>query len=512
MKNKLRRMRAAAACAAVLAATGCSMEWPQCGPATTEDPALADAGLGVPKPLPLDMGLIDAPAVAAHYEGPTRFVAAVLRQDYGGAQQYFEEIAAMADASQRMREIYRLKFALDGRGMYLLGPAQQWLAAQPQSDTARVLLGMALATGATQARGAAYTSKTSPAQMARFRQRFEQARVHLEAVTARGGVAAALAHAGLQLPYFYAGEEDKGWASIDTLIAQAPQYGWLYFWATEYAKPKWAGQAASERLQHLADLADLHQLNAADRKVLDQELAHVRNDMDDNGDPKAWRPYWSQRTAQAPYLRNVVQWLGYERSVENWPMVEKLATQAIELNPQQTYSYYLRGLARKEMGRPEEAWRDTLAAAVLGSDAAMGNLVYAHLQGTMGAKAGDHQSMFAYCKMGAAFGLPAAANCIAASYTDGFAGVVGDDLEAARWHLLAARGANSNSQHDLAVLLPRVNPGKSAEAMAQYWMREAARRGHAYARNKALPEAEPSTPGLLCLATAAAARLLRSGG
>lgn len=498
-KQKRGRVRALAV-VATIALAGCTEVWQSCEPGPVGDPGLEDVGLSAPKPLPMDLARIDVPAVAAHYAGPTRFVAAVLQQDYAGARRYLDEIDAMADASERMREVYRLKFALESRGMYLLSAAQQWLSAEPQSPQARLLLGMSLANGARQARGGQYSSKTPPVQMARFRQRFEQARTQLEPLARGTGATAALAHAALELPYFFAGESENGWRGIEALIEQAPQYGWLYFWATEYATPKWAGEAGPDRLQRLVDLAQRHRLNDLDRRVLDQEVDFVRRDMENNGNPQAWRPYWERRVAEAPHLRNIVLWLGHEQSVGNWPLVEQLATQAIALNPQQTFSFYWRGVARKEMGRPAEAWSDTLAAAVLGSDSAMDNLVYAHLQGTLGAKPGDAEALLAYCKMGAAFGLPAAANCLASSYTDGFAGVARNDREAARWHLLAARGGNRNSQHDLGVLLPRVQPGPAAQEAAHHWMREAARQEHAYALKKAAPEGEPRGQGPMCVA------------
>ena len=83
-------------------------------------------------------------------------------------------------------------------------------------------------------------------------------------------------------------------------------------------------------------MADRHGLNAADRKVLDQELAYVRDDLDHQPDPQAWRPYWEKRQAEAPHLYNLLQWLRREHTVGNWPAVERLASQALELNPHQT--------------------------------------------------------------------------------------------------------------------------------------------------------------------------------
>jgi hypothetical protein len=477
-------MLAVAGMAGILSACSSDAAPSGCSDAPATDWALDNAGLSLAKPLPLDLSRLDVETVAAQYVTHVRFTAAVLSGDYAQAQHYWDRIAAIADPAERMREIYRLKFALDTRRMYFLDAAQAWMQADPQSVAAQLLMGLSLNAGALQARGTRYSREVDPPQMALFKQRFAKARPYLENIAKRNDTYAWLAHAALELPYFYLGESEKGWASLEYLIGQAPQYGWLYFWATDYAEPKWAGEESPARLRRLSELAARHRLNAADQKVLEQELAYVRSDMENNPNPQAWRPYWEKRQAEAPHLRNLVLWLGQEHAVQNWTMVEKLASQAIEINPQQTYSLYLRSLARKEMGRNVEALRDTVAAAVLGNDAAMSNLIYAHLQGGMGLKPGDHESLFAYCKMGAAFGMPSAANCLGSAYTEGFAGVTRSDANAAAWHLLAARGGNANSQHDVAVLLPRAAAGERAQKAADYWMREAARQGHHYARKK----------------------------
>jgi TPR repeat protein len=472
------------------------------------DWALDNVGLDLPKPVPLDLSRLDVEIVATQYVPHVRFTAAVVAGDYAQAQHYWDRIAGIADPAERMREIYRLKFALDTRGMYFLHAAHRWMQAEPQSTAAQLLMGISLNAGALQARGEKFSRDVEPGQMALFRQRFAQARPYLENIAKRNDAYAWLAHAELELPYFYLGEREKGWATIEYLIGQAPQYGWLYFWATEYAQPRWAGSDGPARLRRLSELAAQHRLNAADHKVLEQDLAYVRSNMENNHNPQAWRPYWERRQAEAPHLRNLVLWLGHEHSVENWPMVEKLASQAIEINPQQTYSLHLRSLARKEMGRNGEALRDAVAAAVLGNDVAMSSLIYAHIQGRMGLKPGDHESMFAYCKMGVAFGMPSAANCMGSAHTDGFAGVARDDARAAAWHLLAARGGHSNSQHDLGVLLPRASAGEPARKAAGYWMREAARQGHQYAVKKIGAATRDDGVSLGCAAAEAFNRVL----
>lgn len=477
-------MAAGALVLCVAAVPGCSTDAVDCPPqALPPDHAIAAPPLPLPQPLPLDLSRIDVRTVGTHYEGPVRFIADVLRGDWARAEGYWAALAAIEDPAERMRQAYRLKFMLQGRGLYFLHAAQAWRQADPASPAAQLLLGIALADAATQARGHAYASQVATVQMARFKQRFEAARPHLEAIAARGDVHATLAQAFLQLPYFYDGQDDKGWATIEALIAQAPQYGWLYFWAAEYAKPKWAGGRGPQRLRRLASLATQHGLNATDRKVLEQEIAYVERDLEHQPDPQAWRAYWQKRQAEAPHLYNLLRWLGQEYDAQNWRAVEELASQALALNPHQTYSLSVRSEARRQLGRGSEAFADTMAAAVLGNDRAMQRVILAHVQGTLGVAAGDRAALLAHCRVGAAFGLPSAANCVGSMYVDGSGGLPGDAAQGVAWHLLAARGGHANSQHDVGVLLPRV-AGQAARPVADFWMHEAARQGHDYARRQ----------------------------
>ena len=61
---------------------------------------------------------------------------------------------------------------------------------------------------------------------------------------------------------------------------------------------------------------------------------------------------------------------------------------------------------------------------------------------------------------------------------------------------------DSNSQHDIAVLLPRVSKNSDAQPISQFWMREAARQQHVYAKQKATKDPEPEID-IQCAATMA---------
>jgi hypothetical protein len=282
------------------------------------------------------------------------------------------------------------------------------------------------------------------------------------------------------------------------LISKSPQDGWLYFSAAEYAKPKWAGKQSQERTQFLLQLADKNKLNALDRKVLEQETSAIVNDVENNPNPEAWRPYRLDRVEKAPHLFNLIGLLNQEGAVRNWPKVVEISQKIIEKNPHNTNAWQWRGRALKEIGTREEAFTATLTASIRGFDWSMGQIIRAHLNGGLGRKPGDQETLYAYCKMGAALGSPSAANCMGSTYTDGILGIPRDNKKAVEWHMLAARGGSANSQHDLAVLLPQVQSGPGVQEAAQFWLRRAAAQEHEYAKKKLAAQGESSSQLLGC--------------
>lgn len=456
------------------------------------DWGLHDAGLPMPKPDPLDVRTIDVKMLGPYLNDQVRLRAAIVRADYVEAQKFWDHLAQEPDASARMRNLRAMHFAMGGKGFYFLAYAQAWVAAQPNSVAAKTFLGLVYGDAALSARGGGYTSNTPRNAMVLFKQRAKQAQAILEPLLGRRDVYAWSAHISLLQSYFYQGLDEKALRSQEALIAAAPGYGFSYFWAATYTDLIWAKpDVAARRAERLKALAVSNQLAKIDILVLDQELKYRLGDLARAGNPEQLRHYWKQRNKEAPHLFNVLSWLSYERSVENWPEVARLADLGIAANPYQTYSYEQRAVANKAMTRMDTVLKDTLAAAVLGSDEAMSDLVQGHVRGTLGFAPGNFKQLLAYCNMGASFGLPAAANCMGSAFTEGFAGVKRDDRIAATWHLLAARGGNSNSQHDIAVLLPRVSQTPDAQSISQFWMREAARQQHGYAKQKATKDPEP---------------------
>jgi hypothetical protein len=455
------------------------------------DWGIHDAGLSLPKPEPVNFSILSQKDIAPFYTGQVKFRAAVLRADYADAQGFWDDLASTADTSSRMRLLQAMHFAMEGKGLYFLSAAQAWVKAQPDSIAAKTFYGLTLSDAAKQARGAGYSSRTSRQAMALFRKRFVQAQAVLEPIATRRDVYGWSANQSLSLGYFYLGLQDKGWNTYQSMIQAAPQYGFIYFWASDYLDRVWVSREVGERRANwLLDLAKTHRLPQLETKVLEQSITHHLNGLARQANPQASRPYWSQRYNTAPHLFNLLSWLTYERSMENWPEVVRLSTLAIEQNPYQTYSFYQRATANTAMLKPESIFADTLAAAILGNNSAMSDIIQAHVRGIMGVKPGNFVQLYEYCKLGAAFGLPAAANCMGSARTEGFAGVTRDNAQAASWHLLAARGNVSNSQHDVAALLPKFSSHKDTPALSQYWMREAAKQQHPYAMQKSTPEPE----------------------
>ena len=456
------------------------------------DWGLHHAGLPTPKPEALDFKTIDARAIAPYFSEQVKFREAIVQGDFAGAQDFWNTLRMEPDATARMRQLYAMHFAIDGKGLYFLSQAQAWANAQPNSMAAKAFLGLVYSDAARSARGANYYGQTSRYAMVLFKQRAAKAREILEPLLAKKDIYAASANISLLLGYFLQGMDEKAWRAQEDLINAAPGYGFGYFWAAAYTEAIWAkADVSARRADHLRKLAIANQLPKNDSLVLEQELNYRMRGIARSGNPQEARPYWMQRNKEATHLFNTLGWLIYERQMENWPEVVRLADLAIAANPLQTYSYVQRAVANKAMSRIDTIFKDTLAAAVLGNDGAMSDIVQGHVRGTLGFAPGNFNQMLAYCNMGVTFGLPSAANCMGSSFTEGFAGVKRNDQSAAAWHLLAAKGGHSNSQHDIGVLLPKFSKLPEAPSISQHWMREAARQQHVYASQKATKEPEP---------------------
>jgi hypothetical protein len=455
-------------------------------------------GVQLPRPFPIDTSKIELQTLTAHYSGHVSMLASVLYGNFADAQAYWDTASAMPDASARMRAMFAGINVLKGRGLYALDAAQAWEKAHPESKAAKLFLGAAYAKAASEGRGAEYTSKTSKEQFDLMSARSAKAEIIFQSLIKEDDFYSWGATAGLKDNLFISGRSEEGWRAYEYLISKSPQYGWLYFGAAEYAQPRWAGKKSQERTQFLLKLADKNKLNALDRKVLEQEASAIDNDVENNPNPEAWRPYWLDRVEKAPHLFNFIGLLNQEGEVRNWPKVVEISQKIIDLDAHNTTAWQWRGRALKEIGTPAEAFTATLTASILGFDWSMGQVIRAHLNGGLGRTPGDKQVLYAYCKMGAALGSAAAANCMGSTYTDGFPSIPRDNKKAVEWHMLAARGGSANSQHDLAVLLPQVQSGPGVQEAAQYWLRRAAAQEHDYAKKKLAAQGPITTQGASC--------------
>ena len=113
----------------------------------------------------------------------------------------------------------------------------------------------------------------------------------------------------------------------------------------------------------------------------------------------------------------------------------------------------------------------------------MSQLIQAQLSGALGFKRLDVPALLELCRYGASLGLPAAANCMGGLY-DEAQGLPRDAARSLGWHLRAARGGFTNSQHDIGSMAYTGSRGFKHEALGIYWLQRAAALGHAFAKRK----------------------------
>ena len=449
-----------------------------------KDWGVESLGLEVPVPLPFDSSRLDLKAIAPLYTKGVPVIAALTGGRYADVQHYFDEVASRPTFQEQYLGIGEVQRLLSKRGLSFVPMAQSWLAKMPESRAAQLMLGIAYSAAASEAHGGQYASQTTQEQFTVHGQRLSLARPLLESLAVTDDAIGLTARSTLSDGYFLSGQSKKGWEVHDALIAKLPLLASGYINALEYAHPKWSGERSEERGGQVLAMAEKNGLDPQRRKLLAQIVDSHRNDIEQNGDPKAWRPYWTARVADVPGEFNLRNLLYKEQGVQNWTAVNALAQRIIDLSPGSSEAHYQKAYALQQLGANDQAFSAMVAAATSGSDGAMGQIVYSYVKGTLGRKQRDFDTMYEYCKFGAALGLPSAANCMASSHTDGFGGAKRDDRQSVRWHLVAARGGEINSMHDLGMLLPRVVPGTEGQMAAAYWMRKAADAKHVYALKK----------------------------
>ena len=462
-----------------------------------KDWGVESLGLVTPVPLPFNSSRLDVQAIAPLYTKGVPVIAALVGGRYADVQRYFDDVARRSTFQDQYLGIAEVRHLIEKRGLSFLPMAQSWLATTPDSKAAQLMLGIAYYAAASRAHGNGYASQTTQEQMEVYGQRLLLATPLLESLAENDDAFGLTARSALLHGYFLNGHAKEGWDVHDALINKLPLLASAYIDALEYAHPKWSRDRSEERGAHVLEQAEKNGLDPQQRKLLAQIVDTHRHDIELNGDPKAWRPYWTARVAEMPAKFNLRHLLYKELEVQNWNAVKTLAQRIIELSPGNSEAHYLKAYSLQQLGENDQAFSAMVAAATAGSDAAMGQIVYSYVKGTLGRKQRDFDTMYEYCKFGAALGLPSAANCMASSHTDGFGGAKRDDMQAVSWHLQAARGDEINSMHDLAVMLPRVVTGTEGQMAAGYWMRKAADAKHVYALKKVGDQPTP-TPSLGC--------------
>jgi len=447
-------------------------------------------GVALPTPGPVDLSRLPLSVIEPHYQGPFRMVANLARGDFAAVQAHWQSVDAINDPTERMRAVVRSLDAVSGRGLALLHQAQAWQAREPDSPAAQLLLAAAFAHAGHEVSHQAWHPATTFARFRRLDGRMGSAAQWIDPLLQRDdvyGLAAKELNLGVR---FVLGDTDfeQAWNQYLNLLEVAPHYEWIYLRAVNWAAPRHSEGAAQRRLADLQRLAAEKGLPQVHQVTLRQSIEALAKPPDKEPNPQAWRPYWEARVAAAPTITNLVGWMGAEQAVSNWPRLLELSERIIAMHPHHLNAWEMKSWALVNMGRLEASYDAAMVAIVLGSDWAMNRVVQGYVRGEMGLPHGDHQALLAHCQLGAAMALAAAANCLGSSYTDGFAGVQRDQKAALAWHFLGARGGHFNSQHDVAVLLPKVvtDPAlaQDIDHAAGHWLRRAWSKTHRAATNK----------------------------
>ena len=458
-------------------------------------------GLTLPVPAALDLRLLPASLVKTNMVGPHQMVADLVRGDFAKVAAHWDAIAVIQNPTDQMRAVVRHLDTLQNRGLYLLNQAQTWHAREPKSPAAALMLAAAWAHAGKETAWENYDRLTSPSHFFRLLDRMSASARLLDPLLERKdlwGRAARELNLSVRFHLEPSGRA-KAWEQYLTLMDFAPHYEWLYLRAADYGQQRYSGGQSAARLVQLVTMAESRALPPMHLAALKQHMGALANPPEKMPDPQTWRPYWEARVKAAPTLNNLVGWLSAEYAVSNWKAIIEISDRVIAINPHSRYAWEQRSWALQQRGQLKEAYEASVVAITLGSDNAMNRVVQGFARGEMGLPQGDHAALLAHCRLGALAALGSAANCLGASHSEGFGGVRRDDRAALGWHVLGARGGHYNSQHDVAVLLPRVvsdpSLSKSVEWATGHWLRRAVAQNHRVARNKL--DAQPAL-GLVC--------------
>ena len=447
-------------------------------------------GVELPSPPAVDLAVLPTQLIQAHYVGPYRMMALLIKGDFAGVQSYWREVDQMTDHTEQMRAVVRILGAFSERGLYALNMAQAWHDQAPDSPAAQMVLAAAWTHAASEVVNETYPKHAWGAHFFRVHDRAAQAVPLLDKLMERDDVyGRAARELNLKARSMQPGGVDEAaWHHYLELVEFAPHYEWLYLRGAGFAAYRPDEQMRATRFAQLQALANAHALPQPHRLNLDQAIEAYLYPPADNPNPQAWRPYWEARVKGAPTIYNYNGWLGAEYAVHNWAGMVELADKILAMHPHHRRALELKSYALREMGESKAAYTASFEAMMVGSDWGINQIFTAYTRGGLGLPLKDYDAMYAHCKLGANLGLAGAANCMGAAHTDGFAGVERDDRKALAWHFLGARGGHANSVHDVAVLLPRVvrEPALAADiGMATgHWIRKAANVNHTAAVNK----------------------------
>lgn len=448
---------------------------------------LATEGLSLPRPaIAPQTSLSGAPPLSesvqarldlqrAFFAGDfARLDAALLaaRDDYVNGRSHDNPAKAVVDA-------------IDDTQLAGIDRCAEWLQAMPDSYPAHWVCGVVWRSGAWAARGGGFASAVGPIRFALMEERLERSNVLLERaleLTPRPLEALTL----LADNAFAGGNPQQAEAYLQRAGAILPQHAGIHWVRARYAQPVWGGSVEAVR----AALAQARQAGAGESTLLDIEDDHIVRPWK-MSTPGAARAYWEGAIRKHPTRNRLKRLLDDFVRLENWHDALPVADRLIETYPDYDHAYNRRAYINGQLGRIEAARADYVAAAAMGNEYALQELIMVHIRGGLGLPGKSFGEVVELCLYGATLGTSVGANCLGASYFEG--GRSGmpfrQDLpQAFAWHLLAARAGHFNSQYDLGWLLytgrvAGIEPD-AAKKIGTFWLHRAAEQNHQFAQRK----------------------------
>lgn len=360
---------------------------------------------------------------------------------------------------------------------------EQWLQQRPRSYMAHYVCGRLWQAGAWQARTQDAAAQVSNVRFALMRSRLQRSNTLLErAVTLEAKPIQALTV--LADNQYLLSQREQGKATLERAFKLMPAHGPAHEVAARFAMPVWGGtDEALAAAFARAKAAGVH----------GSWLTHIEDHLIArpwrSSTPGAEKDYWEKALAEKTTADRLHDFAMYHVRLQAWRPALPLLERALAEKPDSATDYYWRGRTQEELGQLPAALADFRLAAALGHEEAIGHLIYAHINGSLGLPPRDLAALLRLCRHAAGLGSPHGANCLASGLWDAsMPGLARNPAQALAWHLLASRGGHWNSQYDLGWLLMSRKldavEAPDAREVGIFWLQRAAEQGHTFAERK----------------------------